>query len=306
MAGHKTRRESQIRMFTSNLLHRCGFAALMLLMVVPGFSFAARQNEQRLEFEGLPDLPDPVGVAGPVVGFHDVDAADPAGNFVIVAGGANFAAADDPDLWSLPKLYHDKVHVLERDGDEYRWNIEIAREFKLSQPVGYSSVVNTKWGVLVIGGRDASGPSSRAFLLGLEPDGDSWRLFENDDAVPDLPLPATEGGAAVVDGYVYVVGGAVVVHGESAASRYVWRLRLDAINPGSPDPDAVWEPVVSWPEEGPRRMMPLVIVQPKKLSKRSSMPRKKYRASCTNRMSRKAKCVCQPLNKRPIKTATPI
>ena len=63
---------------------------------------AAKQDvEPRLRFQSLPDLPDPIGVAGPVVGVQ--------GEFLIVAGGANFAAPDDPVLWDVPKQYHDRA-----------------------------------------------------------------------------------------------------------------------------------------------------------------------------------------------------
>ena len=55
----------------------------------------AKEPESRLEFDAIPDLPEPIGVAGPIVGIHN--------GVMIVAGGANFGLADDPNLW-LPRL----------------------------------------------------------------------------------------------------------------------------------------------------------------------------------------------------------
>ncbi|MEM7454106.1 MAG: sodium:solute symporter [Planctomycetota bacterium] len=218
-------------------------------------------DEPRLSFDALPDLPDEIGLAGPLVGCHDVSPGNDVGDFIIVAGGANFASADDPDLWILPKQYHDCAYVLQRTGGDYEWRDDIGADFRLSQPVAYSSVVNTKWGVLVVGGHNDEAVSDRAFLLSLEKSEGSWTLVEKDEVVPDLPRAATEGGAAIVGDYVYVVGGAVDNGHEKIASRYVWRLSLSAIDPSNPDPNARWEPVVSWPDEGPARMYPLVTAQ---------------------------------------------
>ena len=84
--------------------------------------------------------------------------------------------------------------------------------------------------------------------------------------MPDLPLPATAGGAAVVGDYVYVVAGKVQQEdGTSGASRVVWRLKLKhlaAAGDGQKtDPVGAWEPVAAWPDAGPERMFPLVTSQ---------------------------------------------
>jgi SSS family transporter len=246
----------------------------LIWVAQPVFGFQAESNPgwSRLEFQPLPDLPDAIGVAGPIVGFHDVD---PNGNnsvspdFLIVAGGANFGAADDPKLWELPKTYLDRAWVLQRTKTEsgaidYQWRSEF-EDFRLSQPVGYSSVVSTQHGVLVLGGQNSEGLTDRAFLISLsrsDRTGSGWQLEEHDELVPDLPLKATAGGAAIVGDYVYVVAGNVVDDaGNQHASRWVWRLKLDSMDPEHPESEAVWETVVSWPDEGPARMYPLVTAQ---------------------------------------------
>lgn len=200
-------------------------------------------------------------MAGPIVGVH-LGQAD---ECLIVAGGANFAAADDPQIWELPKKFLDRAWILQRSSEpkkpEYQW-LDEANDFRLSQPVAYSSVVNTPFGVLVMGGQNSAGLSRRAFLLTLKKTESGWMLEERDDVVPDLPLKSTGGGAAVVGDYVYAVAGQVVdKSGTEVASRYIWRLKLDTIDPEHPQATAQWEPVVSWPEQGSPRMFPLVSVQ---------------------------------------------
>ena len=104
-----------------------------------------RPVAEGIQFETLPDLPDAFGVAGPVVGVHH--------DVLIAAGGANFAAPTDPDLWDKPKRYHDRIYLL-RPNDQsptgFQW--EMDETVRLPLEIGYSSVVNTEYGVLSIGG----------------------------------------------------------------------------------------------------------------------------------------------------------
>ncbi len=237
----------------------------------------ANQNG-RLKYERLPDLPTPVGVAGPIVGVHR--------DLVIVGGGANFAPPEDPRLWEVPKLYHDQVWILERvtakdsKPDLFAWR-KNREQFNLSQKVAYPAVVNTQHGILVMGGEDSTGPTKRTFLLGVTQTskGDSdrkgeWTLFENDKIIPDLPLACTSCSAAVIGNFVYLVAGQVEdgeskegAGGNRAASRIVWRLNLDCLSDDQhPEKEIVgddrgWELVVGWPESGAPRMFPLVAAQ---------------------------------------------
>ena len=224
-----------------------------------------RATRPRLEFNAIPDLPDPVGVAGPIVGNHN--------GVLIVAGGANFGLPDDPKLWDVPKAYHDSIRILERTdpetGDSLAWRDD-TEALRLAHKVAYSAVVSTEFGVLCMGGEDSDGPVDRAFLLSWNPsDGNEGsRLSENDLGVPNLPMPCTAGSAAIVDDYVYLVAGQTVnEQGVKAASRIIWRLNLDLIKPtrtrnkNLDSETQLWEQIVAWPEEGPRRMFPLVTAQ---------------------------------------------
>ena len=241
----------------------CGFAFWAAVCMLHGQG-PDSTAENRLSFDSIAPLPDEIGVAGPIVGVID--------DSMIVAGGANFARPDDVRLWDLPKLYHRKSWILKRTGPrserDYRWQRESA--FELSENVAYASVVSTRLGVLCMGGEDENGPTDRAFILTIahEPGkrGSESRIVENDLGVPDLPVKCTAGGAAIVDDYVYLVAGQVEDReGNKAASRMVFRLNLPSLE-SSLDSDvngepSRWEQIASWPDEGPRRMFPLVAAQ---------------------------------------------
>ncbi|MCH2179842.1 MAG: sodium:solute symporter [Mariniblastus sp.] len=221
-----------------------------------------RSGSERILFEALPDLPDAFGVAGPVVGVHH--------DVLIAAGGANFAAATDPDLWEKPKQYHEKIYLLrpnEQSPNGFSW--EMDESVRLPLKIGYSSVVSTEYGVLSIGGENSEGPQSAVFLIQVVQD--SVRdgqpvVVVNDRGVPDLPVAATAGGAAVIGDFVYAVAGKIQRDdGTWGASQRVWRMRLDVLA-GAPnlamnDRSDLWEPVAPWPAEGGERMFSLVASQ---------------------------------------------
>ena len=239
------------------------FCCLLVILLGPGAGPLAGQStdeKPRLSFQPLSNLPDKVGVAGPLVGVI--------GDSMIVAGGANFAEPNDPQLWDLPKLYHTKSWILNRktvDGKTtYEWQTE--SKFQLKEKVAYSSVVSTEFGILCMGGENVDGPTDRAFLLNLKAGPNGKQIVENDRGVPDLPLPCTAGGAAIIGDYVYLVAGQVQnQQGVKAASRTVWRLNLKTLKKNL-DADVnnqtqSWERIVGWPTEGPRRMFCQVTVQ---------------------------------------------
>src|SRR5438128_828532 len=90
----------------------CHLRLLVLTLVVPllgALSVSAAPPAPRiaLRWNSLPDLPNPVGVAGPFVGvFNDA---------LIVAGGANFPEA--PPWRGGKKTWHDAVYVLRKTSD---------------------------------------------------------------------------------------------------------------------------------------------------------------------------------------------
>jgi SSS family transporter len=233
------------------------------------------KNAARLSYKSLPVLPDEIGVAGPIVGHHN--------GAMIVAGGANFAPPVDPNLWKLPKKYHTRGWLLSRDkaSNSFAWSHQT---FDLSKPIGYSSVVSTKHGVVVIGGNDDQGPTPRTFLLTYDPATNLGAVIESDLAVPDLPAASTEGGAAVIDNYLYIFAGNSTVEIKPtdskivpSPSRAIWRLHLDAIKerleflPAAKEktPKTIdetrfehqWARIPDLPIETSTRVLPLVVAQ---------------------------------------------
>ncbi len=231
----------------------------VLLFVVTGFVAAVTplpgQQTSRLDFQPLPPIPDAIGVAGPLVGWHQ--------NALLVAGGANFADPDTPDLWDVPKQYVDRIWIMTDDPDA---GMSFTRqsaggEFRLSQPVAYSAVVTTAHGLVCMGGENSNGPLRRAFLLKFKSfENGQWEVQEDDAAVPDLPTAATACSAALVGEYIYLVAGQIQDEsGQSQASRIIWRLDLRHVN-AEPDQGG-WEQVLSWPATAPERTHAIVTAQ---------------------------------------------
>jgi len=186
-----------------------------------------------LDWQSLPALPDPIGVAGPFVGAHR--------GCLVVAGGANFATADAADLWEVPKRFHATAFVLTRDGHgsgQFAWHTG----FALEKPVAYGASASTTEGIVCVGGEDGTQVFADAFLLTWERG--AKQLSQR--PLPRLPSPSTAGGAAVVGSHVYVVAGQEGLGLDSATDR-CWRLAIDAIGM----PAASWEPMPAVPG-GPR------------------------------------------------------
>lgn len=135
----------------------------------------------------LAPLPDPVGVAGAVVGVL------PAG--LLVAGGANFPEA--PPWEGGAKAYHDRVHLLGEDGV---WR---TLEERLPEPRAYGVSVSTPRGVIVAGGHDGDRVHDSVLRLTVV----EGRLVV--ERLATLPEPRTNAGGALLDGVLHLVGGQV-------------------------------------------------------------------------------------------------
>ncbi|MDO8929269.1 MAG: hypothetical protein Q7J86_08555 [Bacteroidota bacterium] len=138
------------------------------------------------------------GLAGPVAGAH--------GNFVLVAGGANF---EDGLPWrGGKKKYHDEIFLLEKTASgNYSWK-QVAE--KLPYPMAYPACVSTSEGVVSIGGEDFDSPVADVFLFSFQ-DGKVNRT-----SLPELPEAISSAGAAVIGNELFVAGG-LVASGASSA-----------------------------------------------------------------------------------------
>lgn len=213
---------NQSRMLKRSLI---GFVMVLAAAVIGA--------EKMLEWESLPDLPHPIGVAGPFVGVHN--------DALIVAGGANFPVSEGEDLWEVPKVYHADAWVLVRKGKVYEWKTG----FKLKKAVGYGMCVSTKKGVVCVGGQTGKVVYKDAFRLEWE----QGAIKEVE--LPPLPEACTGGAAALIGEVMYVAGGQNGM-GLDSATKKIWRMDLSAEEPK-------WEELPAWP--GPERAFNQMIAQ---------------------------------------------
>lgn len=188
-----------------------------------------------LEWSELPPLPDPLGVAGPFTGLHR--------DALIVAGGANFA---EP-VWEHTKSWHDAIHVLVREGSDYRW----IDGGKLRRPMAYGASVSTIDGVVCIGGCDADETVRDVFLVQFDPDTATVRVVD----FPALPEPCAFGSATLLGDVIYLVAGQQGLSLDSASNQ-VWTLDLS--NRASPETFR-WQRLDPMP--APSRSLHLTVAQ---------------------------------------------
>ncbi|MCG6154382.1 sodium:solute symporter family transporter [Rubinisphaera margarita] len=188
-----------------------------------------------LDWQALPDLPDPLGVAGPFVGVHN--------EALIVAGGANFPQP----VWETSKVWHDKTYVLTRTADGYEWTTAAP----LPRPVGYGAAVSTPEGVVCMGGNDSESTFRDVFLLKW--DSESKQLTHVE--YPPLPQPCAHGQAVLIGSTIYLAGGQSGSGLDSAMNNF-WALDLSQ----KEDPTAFeWKELEAWP--GPSRSLNLTVAQ---------------------------------------------
>ncbi len=166
---------------------------IALTIVVGGRATLAQEpneparDQAALDWQKLPDLPDPLGVAGPFVGVHN--------GALIIAGGANFPQP----VWKTNKVWHDAIHVLTRTGDQYRWH----GGGVLPRPIAYGAAVSTPDGIVCMGGNDGSDTFAEVFLLRWDPQNQQVSISD----YPPLPKPCAYGQAVVVGDVIYLAGG---------------------------------------------------------------------------------------------------
>lgn len=132
------------------------------------------------------------GLAGPVTGIMS--------DKLLVGGGANF-----PD--GLPweggvKKYHDEIHLFNLN-DKNKIGYYKKASTTMPEPIAYGASIPFKDGIIYIGGENNSGPSSNVYYL-------KWNKVIDDvviTALPGLPLPLSNAGAAIIHQKIFVAGG---------------------------------------------------------------------------------------------------
>lgn len=148
-----------------------------------------------LKSVSFPELPSALGdsvqpgLAGPVAGAH--------GNFVLLAGGANF---ENGLPWrGGQKKYHDEIFLMEKTASgKFGWKQSTE---SLPSPMAYPACISTEKGVLSIGGETEKGPIADVSLFSFQ-NGAVVRT-----SLPGLPVATSSAGAALIDSTVFVAGG---------------------------------------------------------------------------------------------------
>ncbi len=206
-------------------------SALSLVALVGSSRCEARTSQQDgkpLEWVEHEPLPDPIGVAGAVVGVL------PEG--LLVAGGANFP--DAPPWEGGAKAYHDRAYLLGADGS---WRTLAG---SLPDPLAYGVCATTRGGVIVAGGHDGSRVHAAVSRLRLV----AGALVTEE--LPSLPEPRTNAGGALIGTRLFVVGGQT----DLAESPGRDLLMLDLAREG--EADFGWQRLEPLP--GSRRSLPVV------------------------------------------------
>lgn len=175
------------------------------------------------DWEQLPPLPNPLGVAGPFAGAHN--------GVLLVAGGANFP--DQPPWKGGTKVWYDDVFVLEEPTGKWR------RAGSLPRPLGYGVSLSTNHGVVCLGGSDAQ--QHYADFLVLKWHNEMLQI----EKLPPLPTPCANACGAAIGTKIFVAGG-IELPTSVRAMRTFWTLDLAATTP-------TWESLEPWP--GPSRML---------------------------------------------------
>ncbi|MFH5833665.1 sodium/solute symporter [Halalkalibaculum sp. DA384] len=187
----------------------------------------------------LPDLPNPAGVAGAFAGR--------AGDALIVAGGANFPGA--PPWENGSKVFHDQIYILQKDTSGYRWLSD--PELKLPHPLAYGATIRDGESLLLIGGADGTEVKRNVYRLKWNPGEESIEIRE----LPPLPRPLAFMGATRLNDRVYVAGGQHSL-ASPGASKSFWQLDLS-----QQGEDLNWESLPAWP--GAARVLPVAAGQHK-------------------------------------------
>jgi len=189
--------------------HRLPMRLAVFVTVLVWYLLPAVANGQ-IDAHSLPDLPDPVGVAGPFVGVHN--------DALIIAGGANFT----PPVWDNPKVWHDSIHVLVKTKNGLVWK----PGGKLPQPIAYGTAVSTPQGVFCMGGNDSQATFRETFLL-------RWNSADEiveRISMPPLPEASANGQATLCAGIIYHAGGQHSNDLATASNRF-WAIDLRIAEP---------------------------------------------------------------------------
>jgi sialidase-1 len=212
---------------------RIDFIRFTLDWLTDGADHGEASAPSSIRWDALPDLPDPLGLAGAFVGECN--------GAVLFAGGANFP--DAPPWRGGKKVFSDRAYLLT---NENRWP---ASPTRLPQPIAYGATISTDRGVIMIGG--CNGSQCSAEVTRATWDGSGTLKFT---ALPSLPHPVAFATAALVGNTIYVIGGQQTV---ADAKSMADVIALDLSKEGSTD--FRWQAITPLP--GAPRILAVSVAQ---------------------------------------------
>jgi N-acetylneuraminic acid mutarotase len=137
---------------------------------------------------------------------------------LVVAGGANFPRP----IWESQKIWRRKIHVLTRQGTQYKWT----DGGTLPMPIAYGAAISTHRGIICLGGNRGDTTFDRVFALRW--DQQNKQLTRLDCA--SLPKPCAYGQATLIGDVLYLAGGQHRATLDSAMAN-LWALDLSGTGP---------------------------------------------------------------------------
>lgn len=155
-----------------------------LSVCVPSLSSAQKSGTH------IPDYPIRQGVSAPFAGFVD--------SVLIVAGGCNFP--DKPAAEGGKKVYYSQIYSLTPGNTSKQWQ----EQTPLPIPVAYGASIETKDGLVCIGGMNNDSTSTAVFRIEISHSNPETVLISN---LPSLSVGIDNAAAARIGNILYITGG---------------------------------------------------------------------------------------------------
>lgn len=204
----------------------CFINILFLMASSPLFA----QDTKYISWQSAKDIPDNIGFAGSFAGVSN--------DALLVAGGANFPDGGAPWTGS-EKVWHDQVYALDQPDGE--WKLV----GQLPMPLGYGVSISWNGKIILIGGSNAEGHYSEAYMMTYS------EGSVNYEKLPNLPEPVANSTGVLLNNKIYILGGIRYPDSKEAGQNF-WTLDLGNLAQG-------WQINETWP--GPTRMLAVAGVQ---------------------------------------------
>ena len=194
---------------------------------------AVTAASQQYLWDDLTPVPGGIGFGGMFVGTSN--------GALIAAGGANFK--DAPPWLGGAKVWYDDILVLEEPGRSWK------RAGNLPETRGYGASVTTPFGLVLLGGDNATAATAKVTILRWDP---ATKELGVHSAGVDLPRQSAYHAAGYVSGRIWLASGRASPDPLTADAEF-WSW-----NPDPAADERVWRQEPAWPG-GPRTKSAAVV-----------------------------------------------